>query len=111
MEPLRVGPRLTHRAIIPRYYRAFMMMSTLQVLRALTLAFCLGAPLAWAQGPVTTDLQDESDIVVRAEKNGEKIVINAEMPVHASVTAVWDVLTDYDHMAQFVANVSSSRIT
>ena len=88
-----------------------MMMSTLQVLRALTLALCLGAPLAWAQAPVPTDLQDESDIVVRAEKNGEKIVINAEMPVHASVAAVWDVLTDYDHMAQFVANVNSSRIT
>jgi Polyketide cyclase / dehydrase and lipid transport len=87
------------------------MMSILPDLRALMLVFCLGAPFALAQAPVPTDPQDESDIVVRAEKNGETIIIDAEMAVHASEAAVWDVLTDYDHMAQFVANVKSSRIT
>jgi uncharacterized protein YndB with AHSA1/START domain len=87
------------------------MISTVRNLRALMLAFCLGAPLALAQAPVPTDTQDESDIVVRAEKNGETITIDVEMAVHAPPAAVWDVLTDYDHMAQFVANVHSSRIT
>lgn len=87
------------------------MIRTLRTLRALTLAFCLGTPLASAQAPERTDTQDESGIVVRAEKNGETIIIDAEMNVRAPVAAVWDVLTDYDHMAQFVANVNASKIT
>jgi hypothetical protein len=86
-------------------------MSTLYILRGLVLAFCLGTALAQAQGPSPAVAQDDSDIVVRAEKSGSNIVIDAEMSVRAPVLAVWDVLTDYDHMAQFVANVNSSRIT
>src|SRR5664279_2427992 len=111
MEALGAGLRLTHRDIIPRYYRAFTMISTLRILRTLMLAFCLGAPLALAQAPVRTEAQDDRDIVVRAEKNGATIVIDAQMTVHAPLAAVWDVFTDYDHMAQFIANVNSSRIT
>jgi ribosome-associated toxin RatA of RatAB toxin-antitoxin module len=85
-------------------------MRILRILHAPTLAFCFVSQLAPAQAPLRIDAQDESDIMVRAEKSGETIVIDAEMPVHASASAVWDVLTDYDHMTQFVANVHSSRI-
>jgi len=87
------------------------MISTLRILRTLMLAFCLGAPLALAQAPVRTEAQDDRDIVVRAEKNGATIVIDVQMTVYAPLAAVWDVFTDYDHMAQFIANVNSSRIT
>ena len=86
-------------------------MMTLRNLGAMALTLCLVMPLARAQAPARTDTQDDSDIVVRAEKDGENIIIDVEMPVQASLSAVWDVLTDYDHMAQFVANVHSSRIT
>jgi polyketide cyclase/dehydrase/lipid transport protein len=87
------------------------MVSTLHSLCALMLGFSLGNPLALAQVPLATDAQDASDIVVHVKKNGEIIIVDVEMAVQASPLATWDVLTDYDHMAQFVTNVQSSKIT
>ncbi len=86
-------------------------MATLRNLICAILAFSLGMPYALAQLPVRTNAQDASDIVVHVKKNGATIVVDVEMAVHASPLAAWDVLTDYDHMAQFVANVQSSKIT
>jgi hypothetical protein len=111
MEPRGAGLRLTHRDIIPRYYRNFTMKSTLRSLPALMLGLSLGIPLALAQAPARTDAQDGRDIVVQVRKDGATIIVDVEMVVQASPLATWDVLTDYDHMAQFVANVHSSRIT
>jgi uncharacterized protein YndB with AHSA1/START domain len=87
------------------------MMSTFGKLRIMVLAFSVGAPYALAQTPSPGDGQDPSDIAVHLKKDGEKFVIDVEMPVQASPQAVWDVLTDYDHMARFMGNVQSSRIT
>jgi hypothetical protein len=87
------------------------MVSTLHKLPALILGLSLSIPLALAQVPLRTDAQDASDIVVRVKKNGATIIVDVEMMVQAPALATWDVLTDYDHMAQFVANVQSSKIT
>jgi Polyketide cyclase / dehydrase and lipid transport len=87
------------------------MVGTLHSLRALILGFSLGIPLALAQAPLRADAQDASDILVHVKKNGAIIIVDVEMLVQASPLATWDVLTDYDHMAQFVANVQSSKIT
>src|ERR1700730_9984805 len=86
------------------------MVSTLNKLPALILGLSLGTPFALAQAPPRTDAQDASDIVVHVKKNGAIIVVDVEMLVRASPLATWDVLTDYDHMAQFVTNVESSKI-
>jgi uncharacterized protein YndB with AHSA1/START domain len=77
----------------------------------LSLTFCASATLAFAQSPAPSDGQDGSDIVVRLKKDGETFVVDVEMLVQASPQAVWEVLTDYDHMARFMGNVQSSRIT
>src|SRR5436190_15669136 len=77
----------------------------------LTLIFALGFPLSHAQPPTRTDTQEGEDIVVHVKRDGETIIVDVEMAVRASPRAAWDVLTDYDHMAQFVGNVESSRIT
>ncbi|HWZ73999.1 MAG TPA: SRPBCC family protein [Casimicrobiaceae bacterium] len=87
------------------------MVSTLHSLCALMLGLSLGTPLALAQVPLATDAQDASDIVVHVKKDGAIIIVDVEMAVQASPLATWDVLTDYDHMAQFVTNVQSSKIT
>ena len=87
------------------------MVSTLHKLPALILGLSLSIPLALAQVPLRTDAQDASDIVVHVKKNGATIIVDVEMMVQAPALATWDVLTDYDHMAQFVANVQSSKIT
>ena len=87
------------------------MVSTLHKLPALILGLSLSIPLALAQVPLRTDAQDASDIVVHVKKNGATIIVDVEMMVQAPALATWDVLTDYDHMAQFVGNVQSSKIT
>ena len=45
------------------------------------------------------------------KKNGATIIVDVEMAVQVSPLTAWDVLTDYDHMAQFVTNVQASKIT
>src|SRR6195256_4015674 len=85
-------------------------MATLRDLRFLILGFSLGIPAAIAQVP-PIDARDSSDIVVHVKKNGATIIVDVEMAVRASPLAAWDVLTDYDHMAQFVNNVQASKIT
>jgi hypothetical protein len=87
------------------------MASALNKLSALILGLSLSIPLALAQARLPTDAQDASDIVVHVKKNGETIIVDVEMMVQAPPLATWDVLTDYDHMAQFVGNVQSSKIT
>ena len=86
-------------------------MLTLSKLRVLILGLSLGVPLALAQAPLRADPHAGSDIVVHVKKNGATIIVDVEMAVQAPPLAAWDVLTDYDHMAQFVTNVQSSKIT
>src|ERR1700694_2534608 len=111
MEPLGAGQRLIHKVIISRYYLGFIMVSTFRTLHALVLGFSLGMPLALAQAPARTDAQDAREIIVHVKKMGATIIVDVEMAVQASPLAAWDVLTDYDHMAEFVGNVQASKIT
>jgi len=85
----------------------------LSQLRIGILAFSMGVPFAIAQSPAPAqgEGQEATDISVSLKRDGEKFVVDVEMPVQASPQVVWDVLTDYDHMAQFMGNVQSSRIT
>lgn len=50
------------------------------------------------------------DIVVKVEKDGQNIAVDIDCPVDAPWSIVWDVLTDYDHMAQFISNLEVSGI-
>ena len=52
----------------------------------------------------------DSDIDVRASKDGETVVVNVDLTVRASQDEVWGVLTDYDHMADFIGNLQSSAV-
>jgi len=86
-------------------------MVTLCKLHVLFLGLSLGVPLALAQAPPRADPHAASDLVVHVKKNGATIIVDVEMAVQVPPLAAWDVLTDYDHMAQFVTNVQASKIT
>jgi len=53
---------------------------------------------------------DTQDIAVAVERDVEAIEVKVDLVVPATPQEVWDVLTDYDHMAEFVSNVVASRI-
>ena len=61
--------------------------------------------------PVCAWPQDSNqDIVVRVLKDGPHIAVDVDVPVDAPWSVVWDVLTDYDHMGEFISNVKASSI-
>ncbi len=45
---------------------------------------------------------------VRVSSDGDTIVVVVDRPVRASAAQVWDVLTDFDHMAQFLPHLEFS---
>ena len=52
----------------------------------------------------------DQDILVRVLKDGQNITVDVDCPVDAPWSLVWEVLTDYDHMAEFVSNLEFSGV-
>ncbi len=53
----------------------------------------------------------DQDIVVHVRKDGPNIAVDVDCPVDAPGSVAWEVLTDYDHMAQFISNLEYSGVT
>jgi hypothetical protein len=69
----------------------------------------LGVALAMPWMPAAF-AQDSRDIAVAVHRDGEEVVVDVDFLVAATPQEAWNVLTDYDHMSQFVADLTSSRI-
>ena len=69
-------------------------------------------PIALALLPAAApaDPLDAQDIAVSVVRRGEAIDVNVEFLVAATPQEVWNVLTDYDHMAEVVSHVATSKI-
>lgn len=52
-----------------------------------------------------------TDITVEVEREGNAFSVSAQLTVPASLDEVWEVLTDFDRMAQILSNVDASRTT
>ena len=46
---------------------------------------------------------------VRVEQHGDRFFVHAQSEVDADRATIWSTLTDYDHLANFIPNISSSR--
>lgn len=55
-------------------------------------------------------LNPNQDIVVQVRKHGPQVVVDVVCPVDAPAPVVWEVLTDYEHMPQFISNIASSEV-
>ena len=58
---------------------------------------------AWSANP-------NQDIVVRVQVDGQNVAVDVDCPVDAPWSVVWEVLTDYEHMAQFISNIDYSVV-
>ena len=72
------------------------------VLFAIALAVCPSVALAASP--------DSRDIAVAIRREGEVYVVDVDLAVDATPQEAWNVLTDYDHMSEFVSNLTMSRI-
>lgn len=68
------------------------------------LCLFLASAASWA------DARHDADILVQVEIRDETVSVDLVMPVEAAREQVWAVLTDFAHMANFVANVRESKI-
>ncbi len=53
---------------------------------------------------------DDQDILVHVQRDGADVTVDVDCPVQTSIAVAWEVLTDYDHMAQFISNLQYSVI-
>ncbi len=59
--------------------------------------------LLWAQEPSATPQ-------VKIERSGDNFQVEVEATVAVDIMTAWQVLTDYNHIAEFVPGMESSRI-
>jgi hypothetical protein len=79
------------------------------------LRFCcrmamLAALLILSQSAAFGDARHDQDLTINVQKSNGMLVVDVDMLVGASPSEVWAVLTDYDHMAQFLPNLHSSKV-
>ena len=70
---------------------------------AVTLAILGAAGAALATAP-------ESDIAVRVDIKGEVVNVDVNLVIPASPREVWDVITDFEHLPNFISNIKSSKV-
>ncbi len=61
--------------------------------------------------PAYADDHNDKDIEINVHLDGDDVLVDVSFTVLASAHQVWDVLTDFDHMASFISNLQSSKIT
>ncbi|HUL95226.1 MAG TPA: SRPBCC family protein [Usitatibacter sp.] len=72
-------------------------------------AFLAALLLAAMTARAATAPLDE-EIVVHVQKDGPEISLDIDCPLDAPWPIVWEVLTDYDHMARFLSNLEASDV-
>jgi carbon monoxide dehydrogenase subunit G len=50
------------------------------------------------------------DVSVDVDRNGSSFAVQATATIGAPVAVVWEVLTDYDHLARFIPGLSLSSV-
>ena len=70
----------------------------------------LAVALLLAQAPAESSPPGDQDIAVHIRKERSTFAVSVEFTVAATLEETWNVLADYDHMAQIVSTVDSSRI-
>jgi ribosome-associated toxin RatA of RatAB toxin-antitoxin module len=61
--------------------------------------------LLWAAGACAAD-----EVSVVATRRGAAVEVRAHAQLEASFDTVWSTLTDYDHLAEFIPGLRSSRV-
>jgi hypothetical protein len=51
-----------------------------------------------------------SDVQVSVQRRGPMVIIDVEVPLPVSPEEAWHTLSDYDHMTDFLPNLTESRV-
>ena len=81
--------------------RVFSMTMTTCSMRLIVLLLCVFCSSAWSA---------DADVIVDLQRRGDAFVVEARIDVPVARRTAWDVLTDFDHMATILSNLTSSRV-
>lgn len=73
---------------------------------ALCRALLATLSLTWQTLVIAADARDS----VRAWRDEDAVIVQAEAQLDASLETAWRVLTDYEHYAEFIPDLKSSRV-
>jgi hypothetical protein len=59
--------------------------------------------------PAAEQLQNE-DIEVKVQIKGENVIVDLSLVIAGTRQEVWEVLTDFDHMSNYVSNLKESKV-
>jgi carbon monoxide dehydrogenase subunit G len=71
---------------------------------ALLIAACIGATQGFPSTAAAEDIQ------VETTRDGEFVTVAASAELPPDRRVAWEVLSDYDHLAQFIPDIDSSRV-
>ena len=71
---------------------------------------CAAVCFALAVAPGLVRAAAAPAIETRIERQGEYITVNASALMQVDSRIAWEVLSDYDHLAQFIPDMKSSRV-
>src|SRR2546430_317601 len=72
--------------------------------------FCAALVFTLAVAPGLVRAAAAEAIEIRIERQGEYITVNASALMQVDARIAWEVLSDYDHLAQFIPDMKSSRV-
>ncbi|MBL8484996.1 MAG: SRPBCC family protein [Rhodocyclaceae bacterium] len=71
------------------------------------------AALALGAAPAAADIESQPVPAVSAQVNhtGPLLIVDVTMHARVPLAIVWEVLTDFEHMTQFIPNLEHSEVT
>jgi carbon monoxide dehydrogenase subunit G len=69
------------------------------------LATCAAAAAFWPAPPAGAQ-----ELTLETYRRGDAFLVWAETELQVDLRVAWDVLSDYDHMSQFIPGMSASRV-
>ena len=70
-----------------------------------TRIFALALFIAWAEIANSTE-----EVFVEATTQGTAVAINAQAAIKAPYAVIWQTLTDYDHLSEFIPGMTASHV-
>lgn len=75
--------------------------------RVFAVAVSLALGIASTEGMAA---DGNNEISVRVDIQGDVVRVDADLMIPATAKEVWAVLTDFEHLSEFISNIASSRV-
>lgn len=54
--------------------------------------------------------ENDNGIAVHVDIQGDVVRVDVDLIIHATPKEVWDVVTDFEHLPQYISNITASKV-